>query len=55
MSSESLLKESSNPSLEGAMGDGESQVQQEACDVVIRVQNLSKCDSLSERLAPNEA
>lgn len=43
MSSENLLKESSIPLPEGAMGDGESQAQRMADDVAIRVQNLSKC------------
>lgn len=49
MSSESLVKESSIPLQERDMGGGESQVQQVAGDVAIRVQNLSKCYQLYDR------
>jgi lipopolysaccharide transport system ATP-binding protein len=49
MSSESLLKESSIPLQERDMGDGESQAQQVAGDIAIRVHNLSKCYQLYDR------
>ena len=49
MSSESLLKESSIPLQERDMGDGESQAQEVAGDIAIRVQNLSKCYQLYDR------
>lgn len=57
MSSESLVKacpepsrrESSIPLQERDMGDGESQAQQVAGDIAIRVQNLSKCYQLYDR------
>lgn len=49
MSSESLLKETSIPLQKRNMGDEESQTQQVAGDIAIRVRNLSKCYQLYDR------